>query len=138
MPRGDYSHGSHTDRVIKSSCARNAARVVLLEACRRADYGKPETTFTKNQLQETTGLCLKSIREALRFLRAEGSLEPVQGFAGGRGVAVTYRLCPVGQGGEAQPNTGEGEAAVRRAAIEAEFKKDPRLTYGEARARAGY
>lgn len=135
MTKDNYSHGSHVDRVIKQSQARHAARMVLLEVCRRADFKKPETTFTKQQLQDTTGLTDKTIREALRFLRAEGTLVPVQGFAGGRGVAVTYSLVAVGQGAQEAAPRADRAGAVRamRTRIMAE---NPRLSFGEAQAMA--
>jgi hypothetical protein len=89
---GKYSHARHVDRVLKASKSRGAARTVLLEACRRADFKKPETTVTKNQLQEMLGYHRKTIQRALRFLKDEGSLLPVRNVEGGRGNAVTYRL----------------------------------------------
>lgn len=97
-----YSHAAHMDAAIKASKARNGARVVLLEAIRRADFGKPETTFTKDQIVTTTGLCLRTVRMALCDLRAEGVLVPVRNYEGGRGKAVTYRIVNLGgQDGEA-------------------------------------
>jgi hypothetical protein len=90
--KNGYSHAAHVDAVIKSSRAKNGARAVLLEACRRATFGKPITTFTKNQIGETTGLCPRTVRMSLCDLRAEGVLVPVANFEGGRGKAVTYRL----------------------------------------------
>jgi hypothetical protein len=65
---------------------------VLLEACRRADFKKPETTVTKNQLGEVLGYDRKTIQHALKVLKDEGSLLPVRNVEGGRGKAVTYRL----------------------------------------------
>lgn len=94
--KATYSHAAHMDAAIKSSKARNRARVVLLEAIRRASFGKPETTFTKEQIIETTGLCLRTVRMALCDLRGEGVLVPVRNFEGGRGKAVTYRIEIVG------------------------------------------
>jgi hypothetical protein len=135
VSKGEYSHGAHVDNVIKQSKAKHGSRTILLEACRRADYGKPFSTFTKKQLHETTGLCDKTIREALRFLRAEGTLVPTQGFAGGKGVAVTYRLVAVGQGAQVTTSRTDRAGAVRamRSRIMAE---NPRLTFGEAQAMA--
>jgi hypothetical protein len=89
---GKYSHARHVDRVLKASKSRCAARTVLLEACRRADFGKPETTVTKNQLEEVLGYSRKTIQHALKVLKDEGSLLPVRNVEGGRGKAVTYRL----------------------------------------------
>lgn len=89
---GKYSHARHVDRVVKASKSRCAARTVLLEACRRADFKKPETTVTKNQLEEMLGYDRKTIQRALKFLKDEGSLLPVRNVEGGRGKAVTYRL----------------------------------------------
>ena len=92
MSDGKYSHARHVDRVVKASKSRCAARTVLLEACRRADFKKPETTVTKNQLEEMLGYSRKTIQRALQFLKDEGSLWPVRNVQGGRGNAVTYRL----------------------------------------------
>ena len=92
MSDGKYSHARHVDRVLKASKSRCAARAVLLEACRRAEFGKPETTVTKNQLQEVLGYNRKTIQHALKVLKDEGSLLPVRNVEGGRGKAVTYRL----------------------------------------------
>jgi hypothetical protein len=106
-----YSHARHIDKVLKASKARCAARAVLLEACRRAEFDRPETTFTKDQLQRSLGYTLKTIKAALQELRAEGSLAPIRHFEGGRGNAVTYRLQAIGQGGQdAAPEAGAGQA----------------------------
>jgi len=117
MSDGKYSHARHVDLVLKASKSRGAARTVLLEACRRADFGKPETTVTKNQLEEMLGYHRKTIKRALRFLKDEGSLWPVRNVEGGRGKAVTYRLQVIqDEAAEAAPQPGAEpeEVAVLR------------------------
>lgn len=96
MAKSDYRHASHIDRVLKASGSKYAARAVLMEACRRADFRKPETTFTKSQLMEILGYSVNTIKSALVDLRSEGSLLPIRNFKGGKGNAVTYRICIVG------------------------------------------
>lgn len=106
-----YVHARHVDKVVKASSARCSARSVLLEICRRADYKRPESTFTKEQLSKSTGFVTRTIVTALQALRAEGSIVPIQHFEGGRGRATTYRLCIVGQGAETptdNPKAGQG------------------------------
>ena len=118
---GKYSHARHVDRVVKASKSRCAARTVLLEACRRADFKKPETTVTKNQLEEMLGYSRKTIQRALQFLKDEGSLWPVRNVEGGRGKAVTYRLQVIqDEAAEAAPQPGAepDEVAILRAWFE--------------------
>lgn len=98
MAERKYSHAGHVDRVCKASAAKNSARAVLLEACRRASHNAPETTFTKDQLCDTLGFTRRTVMKALQDLRAEGSLIPIRNHAGGRGNATTYSLVIVGQG----------------------------------------
>lgn len=109
-----YTPASHIDRVIKGSSARNSARVLLLEICRRSEFDKPESTFTKEQVSETTQLSPTSVVRALRELRKEGVIVPVKGYTGGRGVAATYRLCIVGEGPEAAPEPKGRKVSVER------------------------
>lgn len=48
---------------------------------------------------------------ALSELRAEGSIVPIAGFGGGRGIATKYRLDVVGQGAAfVDPDAGKGRA----------------------------
>lgn len=106
-----YTPAGHADRVLKASRSRCSARAVLLEACRRAEFDRPETTFTKDQMQRSLGYSRRTIQLALQFLRAEGTLDPIRHFEGGKGHAVTYRLKVIGQGGKsAQPEAGAGDA----------------------------
>lgn len=97
-----YSHASHIDKVLKASKApaRQVARAVLQEACRRAEFDKPETTFTREQIEKAIRAERKSVQRGLKFLKDEGSLLPIRKIEGGRGNAVTYRLQAIGQGGE--------------------------------------
>ena len=121
MSDGKYSHARHVHRVLKASKSRCAARTVLLEACRRADFGKPETTVTKSQIEEALGYDRKTIQRALKFLKDEGSLFPARNVEGGRGKAVTYRLQVIqDESPEAAPQPGAepDEVAVLRAWFE--------------------
>ena len=106
-----YVHARHVDRVVKASKTTCGAKSLLLEICRRADYKKPESTFTKPQIVASTGMSMKTVVRGLRELRAEGSIVPILGFEGGKGKPVTYRLCIVGQGAETprdNPKAGRG------------------------------
>jgi hypothetical protein len=77
--------------------------------CARAEYDRPETTVTREFLATRLGYTIKTVKGALRELRAEGSIVPIAGFAGGRGIATTYRLEVVGQGAAyVDPDAGKG------------------------------
>lgn len=119
MARSDYSHGSHTTKVIRASRARCGARSVLLALIARAEYQKPEVTITKAQIARLTGLERKAVQKALVFLRSEKTIVPIAHFEGGRGNAVTYRLEIVGQGAET-PDSNAG-AGPKRVLDPAEF-----------------
>ena len=103
MTKDRYKSGYHLPRVKKAAKVRMGEWQVLSALCDRSEYDRPEVTITKNQIHEITGLERKAIQRGLAGLRAKGVIEPILGFAGGKGVAVTYRLVIVGQGGETQP-----------------------------------
>ena len=127
---GEYSHGSHTLKVMKGSKARCGGRSVLSVMCMRSEFKKPEVTITKQQLANLTGLERKAVQRALVFLRDEGSIIPIAHFEGGSGHAVTYRLVALGQGAEPEPATDRaGAIRSTRARIMAE---NPRIQYDEA------
>jgi DNA-binding PadR family transcriptional regulator len=79
-----------------------------------------------------TGLERKAVQEALRRLREEGVIVPIEHFEGGRGNAVTYKLVALGQ---EQAATAPQEAKVGqiRTALARIMAENPKLTYGEAR-----
>lgn len=107
----------YLNRVQSASMARNGARMVLQYLCSQAMvYAEvPTVTVTKSQIIAGTGISIRSLKRALKFLRDEGCIIPTQGFAGGSGMAVTYRFCVVGQGGEdSEELVGQGDIARER------------------------
>lgn len=114
MPRANagYTHAGHIHAVLTRSGARLSARLVLAEACRVAEFDRPETTFTKEQIMRNTGLSLSSVKRALHYLRSRGVLVPIRHFEGGKGNAVTYRLVAIGQGEDDDATRSEGRATV--------------------------
>ena len=129
MRSDNYSHGSHTAKVLRSSKAKYGAFSVLSLLCHRAEYDKPEVTITKAQLSAVTGLERKAVQRALRDLRDAGSIVPIKHFEGGKGNAVTYQLVIVGQGGseaEIDPQKAElkGVAEI--------LKQNPGMQYSNA------
>ena len=117
-------------RDVKSnSLARNGTRQVLDAIIFAAASGPgmyqdpPSVTITKTQIVVETSLCLRTVKTALQFLRAEGSIFPTQGIEGGRAKAVTYCFGVMGEGGQSSPpETGQGGAeaeAIWQAALTA-------------------
>lgn len=104
-----YKSGHHLPRVKHASGVRLGAWLVLAALCDRSSYKKPEVTITKAQISKITGLERKAVQRGLAKLRSKGVIEPIKGFAGGAGVATTYRLVVIGQGGELQPQEDAGE-----------------------------
>jgi hypothetical protein len=109
-PAGDTRR--HLNRALKASKASNSKFSVLQALCRLAEFQRPEVTFTHNQLMEDLRYCDKTIRAAVAFLRAEGSIVPIRHFDGGRGRAPTYRICIVGQGADQSAPEPEAEAGA--------------------------
>lgn len=131
MPKSsNYSHQRHTNRVIKSSKGRIAARMVLQCMCRRSEFDRPEVTITKNQISADTGLERKAIQRALRTLKAEGTIDAIANAEGGRGNATTYELIDIAP--KETASTGpDPKAAIakRRNELMAENKG---MTFGTA------
>lgn len=112
MRSGDYRPRQHINRVLAGSQARHSSRAVLMHLCHMAEFDRPEVTITRPQIEASLGYCTKTVKMALKELREEGSIKPIQGFAGGRGNAVTYSLIPVGQGAQ-QPAQGAGQGSKK-------------------------
>lgn len=130
--KGDYRPRQHINRVLAGSAARLSARTALEALCRLAEFDRPEVTFSKPQLQRETRLSESSVDRAIRELRAEGSIEPIQGLAGGRSRAVTYRLVALGQGAAVEGSAaGQGDSAEdRKAALRARVRELQNLDPG--------
>lgn len=125
MQKSDYSHARHTRMVLEASNASGTAIAVLLAACSVmfADFYKPETTFTKDDLCELLNSGRRAVAVALKELREEGTLVPVRHFAGGKGNAVTYRLCVPGQGSKAGASAvGKGRGLTPDEVRERKFR----------------
>ncbi len=110
MSGNGYSHASHTTKVLKSSKARCGQRMVLQCMCARADFKKPEVVITKNQISDYTGLERKAVQRAIKFLREEGTIRPIAGERGGKGVAVRYQLVNI------RPDANEGDERGQKSA----------------------
>lgn len=95
-----YKSGRHLPAVKRAAGVRLGTWLVLAALCDRAEYDSPTVTITKDQISEITGLERKAVQRGLSKLRAKGVIVPTQGFAGGKGVAVTYTLEIIGQGAE--------------------------------------
>lgn len=100
----------HLNNVLRTSRASYGTYAVLEALIRKAEFDRPEVTITKPQLEIEARRTPKTIKKALKELRDEGSIVPIRNFVGGRGNAVTYRLCVAGQGGAGQSKKKEGEA----------------------------
>ncbi len=106
----EYRHRTHINAVLGGSQARHAARSILQAFCHFAEFDRPECTVTKPQLEKHCRLCAKTVKIGLRFLKDEGSIQPIRHVVGGRGHAVTYRLCAVGQGAQVAPGAAKSSA----------------------------
>lgn len=99
----------HINAVLAQSQARHSRRLVLMVLARRADFETGLVRITKENILGETGYNLKTIKEALAWLRREGSIVEIgQSLVGGRGKVVTYGFRMVGQGG----SLSEGSAAT--------------------------
>ncbi len=107
----EYRPRAYMNAVLKASSATHSARHVLHVMCWRAEFDRPEVTITKPQIAEETGLHVKTIREGIRALRTEGSIEVIHNRRGGRGNAPTYRLLVATKG---EHNVRKGEHNVRK------------------------
>ena len=88
-----YRRQTHLNSVLRASAARYTGWAILEALCRLSEFERPEVTITKDQLEREARRTLKCIKRGLQELRDEGTIVPVKNFAGGRGNAVTYRLC---------------------------------------------
>lgn len=124
-PEG-YRARQHVNRVLKDSGSRLSQRLVLHVLCHAAEFDRPEVTITKPQIEDITGLAPNTVRAALRYLRAEGSIAPIRNVGGGRGNAVTYALQVPGQGAKsADATAGQGERDLWQRVREAYRVTDP-------------
>ncbi|MBD0865329.1 MAG: GntR family transcriptional regulator [Rhodobacteraceae bacterium] len=57
----------------------------------QAEFDRPVVTITKRQIAKITELKKTIIREALKFLKAEGLIEVIENRSGGRSRVPTYR-----------------------------------------------
>lgn len=108
-----YKRQSYLNSVLESSHSRYAVRAILQHLCWISDFHQPFVKVTKAQIHEKLGYHRDTIIDALSQLRREGSIIPQHNsLRGGRGNAVTYRLCAAGQGGSSfNPNAGQGGPA---------------------------
>lgn len=93
-----YKNGQYLPKVKQAAGVRLGTYIVLSIMCDRSEYDRPEVTISKREISEKTTLCPKTVKSALQYLRKIGAIVPIKGFAGGSGVATTYRLCIVGEG----------------------------------------
>lgn len=122
-----YNHQSHTQSVLRSAPCKGNAKTLLAVMCIRSEFDAPEVTITKPQLIRWIGCDEKTVKRALRLLKDLGCIVPIRDLEGGRGNAVTYRLCVVGEAPEA-PDT----APERRKAITQIMMSNKGISYGEA------
>lgn len=129
-----YNHARHTGQVVKASKARNGGKTVLFYMCSRAEFDRPEVTITKEQIQNVTGQDRKTVQRALAFLRDEGSIVPIDGFAGGKGRAVTYKLVVIGTTADTVPQADPNTMRQSKAYLNAlsRIMRDLGVGYGEA------
>ncbi|WP_420012155.1 hypothetical protein [Tateyamaria sp.] len=89
---GKYGRQSYLNDVLAASSSTHSAKHVLHVMFCRSEFDRPEVTIKKRQIAKDTGLRRESIRLALRFLEAEGTIAIISGGRGGRSVPVTYKL----------------------------------------------
>ena len=96
----------HLNKVLSGSKATYAAWAVLEAMCRHSDFKSNTVKITSIQLEKSARRCNRTIKEAMRFLKREGTIVPIANAAGGRGVAVTYALISKSNGDDvAKPKT---------------------------------
>ena len=98
--------------------------------CRRSEFNTNTVKITTAQLVKQARRCNRTIKEATRTLKREGSIVPILDMTGGRGLAVTYSLEAIGQG-EENPHDRVGEAELR--AMIAKIMAEEKVSYGEAK-----
>jgi diadenosine tetraphosphate (Ap4A) HIT family hydrolase len=136
-----YSHASHIKAVIAASRARCGARLVLYEICHKADFYSPNCAFTKQNIEDMTGLERKSIMRALKFLRIEGSIIAISGQKGGRGIVTHYQIHEIprddlSEQREAKADTPAQQAQELVEAVAQVMADDRGIDYTTARDRA--
>lgn len=80
------------NRALESTEARLAHRQVLQYLWHKAEHDRPEVTTTKSQIMQDVGLTRPTVQLAIRFLKSEGSIVPIRGIYGGKGVPITFSL----------------------------------------------
>ena len=130
MPKVSFKRAGEREkflnRVLDQSMATYGAFAVLEAMCRRSDFRCNEVTITAPQLVRSARRCDRTVRDAWRFLKAEGTIKPVRGADGGRGVAVTFQLNPLGgYEDETAPQTDLAALYARMRELEDE---NPRAT----------
>lgn len=121
----------HINAVLRSSRAQKGAWAVLEALCRLAEFDRPEVTATKADLVTEARRSWKTIKLALSELREEGTIIPVRNKLGGRGNAVTYRLCIAAGAAAAAPEPVAEAAEVNAlwARIAAEIERTDPANY---------
>ena len=77
---------------LLASRAERTTHTILRILWQNADFHAPKVTTTKEQIMAEARCSLDSVKRAVLFLRNEGSIKPIKGFKGGRGVPTTYLL----------------------------------------------
>jgi len=109
-----YQPRKHINRVLEATKASYSVYSVLQALCHAAEFDRPEVTITRTQLEKAARRSRNTVLDALRFLKAEGTIVPIKNPEGGRGNAVTYKLQVIGH--EAQAPAQEPDEAAQAVA----------------------
>ena len=134
--RADYDHACRTARKTKALAlektkVRYSHWAVLSFVCHGPyqQFDSTIVTFTKRQVCERLEIQdVKTVKAALRALRAEGTLVPIKNWQGGQGVPTTYRIFAAGQGSETDAAEPEGESMAQIAIRLEREDKDKGIT----------
>ncbi|QIE44467.1 hypothetical protein G5B38_02390 [Pseudohalocynthiibacter aestuariivivens] len=111
-PASTFRRQSFINAVQAASAAKDGARNLLLLACIKCEFDRPEVTVTKDQACDFLNTSRSTVQRALRELKAEGSLVPIRNAVGGHGLATTYSIRIVGQGDTAASVVAEGRGTA--------------------------
>lgn len=115
---GSDGHRKRINAVLNSTRAKGSALLILFYFAHHSDFKTEQVIRTKGQIAEDTGLCMRTIKDALAFLRLEGTIVYVNNAKGGRGRAVTIQLKPASMpgNGRRKPTHETPAASVLREA----------------------
>ena len=100
MSEETYRYRKYCNAVMAASSSKHSTKHVLRIMCWQSEFDRPDVTITKPQLASLAGIHTETVRVALRYLEAEGSIKVIYNGLGGRGNAPTYRLLAARKGAD--------------------------------------